>query len=392
MKKFDLNSTAVSVFLCANPLSWFLPSFSGIIIIILLLAWGFVLLNGELIRFVKMPLFIHLSIATIFLFFLISYNINYLDNATSKYFGSFLIFGVTGIFFSQLKFSIYQVLRNISIISIPVWYIVYKMDFKTVSQSLDSVDYGMWMGVSYGLLRLFLSICILILFYRNKFSPIYSIFLIILLVFYVGVYFAFATRGAILSIMIFLFSYYFVIQKSRLYKNVLLFLSACTLLTVYYYILDVIVFFNSTFNDLGFEIRFFSKMQVLLESGNIDNGRVHLVQKAVQGIVESPLWGNGIASFEEKYGYYVHNFFLQLFYEGGILFALPILLVLFVMIRYIYVSSRVSLEEKIFLLFLVCSGLIELFFSSVLWRSVFFWFSIFYCVKLIQKYKVYNGY
>ena len=99
----------------------------------------------------------------------------------------------------------------------------------------------------------------------------------------------------------------------------------------------------------------------------------------------SPIWGNGIAAYENAFHTnWVHNVFVQLFVEGGILLLLPFLYFIFLSLKYIFQSHH-NKEDRLFLAMLMAGGLTELLFSSYLWRSQVFWLYIGYTIKLKKQ-------
>src|SRR5690606_8838226 len=108
---------------------------------------------------------------------------------------------------------------------------------------------------------------------------------------------------------------------------------------------------------------------------DISNGRGKLLNYAFSDISDNLFLGNGIAVFDEKYGNYPHNFIVQILYEGGILYLIPMSIIILKFFK-IIVSNQYSKDYKIFLIYLFTAGIIELLFSNVYWRSVFFWLFI----------------
>jgi hypothetical protein len=71
----------------------------------------------------------------------------------------------------------------------------------------------------------------------------------------------------------------------------------------------------------GIEIEAISKMIRLQdEDGDLSNGRNYLNTLTWDGILASPLLGNGLDQFDNNYPgeSYPHNFLLQILYDGGI--------------------------------------------------------------------------
>ncbi len=60
------------------------------------------------------------------------------------------------------------------------------------------------------------------------------------------------------------------------------------------------------------------------KTGDVTNGRTEIWKLAIHGFIESPIWGNGLCTSKNNYGYiYPHNFILQFLYDGGVILFLP---------------------------------------------------------------------
>ncbi|WP_353101111.1 O-antigen polymerase [Myroides odoratus] len=385
MREENFNSLAIAVFLCANPIAWLIPFIPKAIVFIIILSWLIVILGKKRVILFELSIYHYIFIATTCFIFLLSLFNNYTESII-EYFTFFLVCGITGVFYSQLRFSIRKVFYYLCCISVVLVYFVSQINFG--DPSIESVDYGMWMGISYGLLRLVLAIIAVLLLYRKNIKQLYIIILCVTLIFYSTIYFKYSTRGALFAIIFFLFVYYFIQGNKVIRKKIMLFIACLGAVFVVFnfeFFLSSLIGFLSVF---GISIKALDKVLMLSGSGNFDNGRGALIDKALDGIYSSPLFGNGFASFERMYGdgYYVHNFFVQILYEGGIVLFIPILFILIYGVKCIF-TKYLPFDERIFVLFLFCAGIIELFFSSVYWKSVFFWFFIFYCLRLFVRTK-----
>lgn len=138
-------------------------------------------------------------------------------------------------------------------------------------------------------------------------------------------------------------------------------------------------------DQIGINVKAIDKMVRMATMGEeLSNGRVRLWEQAFKDITASPLFGNGVSAYEKTNGIYPHNFLIQVFHEGGVLYFIPILIVILKFFRLIF-SNIQTKESKIFLIYLLFSGMIELLFSNVYWRNVYFWFFIGYVLNLSLK-------
>ena len=109
-----------------------------------------------------------------------------------------------------------------------------------------------------------------------------------------------------------------------------------------------------------------------LGGGDVSAGRFKIYNMAFNEFLQSPIWGNGIGSFDSYKGTFPHNILLQLMVEGGLLFLIPFTIILIKGFIYIFEKGRSSVSG-VFMLFVFCAGMIRLFFSFYLWGSHFCW-------------------
>lgn len=318
-------------------------------------------------------------------FFLFSINKNHTD-AVYEYFIFFLVSGISGIYFSHIQFSISKVFKYLASIGIPMSVYIFTKDVGSFEEG--TVDYGHLMGISYGILRYIIAVLVILLFYRKDYSVIMKVILIIALILFLSFYVKFATRGAVLAVFLFLFIYY-VIKKQQSNKKILrlAFFSVITISGIVYFG-DIVSFSNKCLDSVGIEVQALKKTEIFLQADEaIDNGRRDITQRALKDIYESLLLGHGVAGYERKNSdSYVHNVFIQTIYEGGILFFLPIFIIIMIGTIILF-KKQFQIETRVFILFLFTAGIVELLFSNVFWRSQFFWFYIFFILTTISTKK-----
>lgn len=364
--KNKINSIGLAIFLCANPMSWIFPV-SNIIVFICLFSLILLLLNNNVMIFLNKKIILLVLVITLFLF---SYAYSLPDKETFiLYFSSFLVFGITGILYSCCEFNykvFYYAVSIIALISIPG---VYFIEFR-VFDSLISAS-GFYMGVSYGLLRLILALILTISFIDKK---IFKIITVIVIVYYLSFYFKYGTRGALLGLLLFLVLLF--LEKKKLLKPRTLIIAASLLFLFSFVFIDLLILLKEGLDGLGYSVKAIDKMVMFNESQeDFSNGRGKLLNYAFFDISDNLFLGNGIAVFDEKYGIYPHNFIIQILYEGGLLYLIPMMIIVLKFFK-IIVSKHYNKEYKIFLIYLFSAGIIELLFSNVYWRSVFFWLFI----------------
>lgn len=377
LRNKNYNSISLGIFLCANPLSWLLTFDNGIVAINFL-CLTILLINNDLRIFINKKLFLVVGAILLFLY---SYILNSETDKLQLYLLSFFSFGFVGILYSSCEINYRYLILTIFFISIVTIPGILKTDQLVFVDNLASSGY--YMGRSYGCLRLLLTLFLIVYYSKIKSIKIVSIILILL---YLNFYLFFGNRGAILSIILFLLFHY-LINRDKLSMQTILILVICVLLLQNYFI-DILKFINDIFNSVDLKVKAIDKILMFNEEGkDLSNGRSELYNYAFNDISENLIFGNGISTFDIKYGMYPHNVFIQILYEGGI-FYLLFFLIVFLRFFKIILSDEYKKEYKIFLLFIFFSGITELFFSSVYWRSMFFWFFIsmlFNSNKLIKK-------
>lgn len=189
----------------------------------------------------------------------------------------------------------------------------------------------------------------------------------------------FANRGAIVSLMALL--YLIAIKgihakkelKNKKFLNiVLLVLLICVVL----FYEEIIYFLYDFTTSLGYDISSVGKMYRLILEDNVTNNRSELYAYAMNGFLNSPLWGNGIGGFSANHGGWVHNIVLQLLYEGGILLFTIILVPVAMITIYFLKGKNIDRDMYAFFTLLFCTSVPRLLFSTELWNTQGFWMLI----------------
>jgi O-antigen ligase len=129
-----------------------------------------------------------------------------------------------------------------------------------------------------------------------------------------------------------------------------------------------------------------------VETGDMSNGRKMIYAKCMEEIPEKPFFGHGMDLFEHNTDFiYPHNFILQIFYDGGLMLTLILLVpVIWYMIKKIRFGSYETYSMTIFLLFVSVPGALM---SSDLWQNERLWLffgamlSTSFIYKAKRKYK-----
>lgn len=371
-RRETINSIGLAILLCANPLSWLFP-INNIIVVFSLISLLIVIVNNPITVFINKKNFI---IVGIILFFLFSYLFAKIESTTfSLYFLSFLIFGVTGLLYSGTKFDykmFYQSIFIISILSLPGIYRISNTDYSQIGDVS-----GFLMGISQGALRLLLGVFLIMFLVKKRLLKIGALLIILV---YLSFFFSFGTRISIMSLFLFCVFYY-MIKKNILSNRAFVLISLFGFLFSFF-MMDIVIIVHGFLDQIGINIKAIDKVVVMSEMNQeLSNGRTRLWIQAFKDISNSPFFGHGISAYEKANGGYIHNFLIQIFHEGGILYLIAILIVILKFFG-LLISNKQPREVKIFLIYLFFSGIIELLFSNVYWRNVYFWFFIGYVLTI----------
>ena len=107
---------------------------------------------------------------------------------------------------------------------------------------------------------------------------------------------------------------------------------------------------------------------------------------AWDGFLRSPIIGNGVGSFTDNYGVYgftyIHNILLQILYELGLLFGLPIIIIVLTPLKTI-VFDLYTKKDLSLLIVLFASSVPMLMLSSELWINRQLWLMLGYFLSNI---------
>jgi O-antigen ligase len=301
--------------------------------------------------------------AIIILFFLFSMMFNTNINFTLDYLLKFLLFGMFSMYLSSKDFNInivYGVILYIGLLSIPF---LHFMDYESFVPSNK-------MGLSYALLPILLC-SIINIFDGIKSKKISVIVLCSSLLVLVRI----GSRGAVLSLIVFLLLYFYA-RKYRNNKKSIFIIMVFGLLAFFISnnFISILMWAKKALNKININIYFINKTISYFQQGKLLNSRDIIWSNSILGIKEAPIIGHGIGTFEAMYDTYTHNLFLNTMWEGGVLFTIPVIIVLVVVIT--KVLKNVEVNKTIFLILLFTLSYIPLLFSSTLWYNQYLWILI----------------
>lgn len=356
----------IAIFLVSNSLCWgliFLPN--PMVILMVLVLVTFLLIEPSALSHIR----IWIICILVFILFIVGELLHDTSLWLTTYFIEFLMVGVTGLFLGSANFNITRIFRYICYLSLPTALVISKMNF-------HEMDYGQWMGTSYGCIKYIITLIIALFgglkILKKGWQKIAAIFMLLL---FLHFFLHYGSRGAILGIIIALFFIY-AIKKTYNLKKIftIIILTTASIFIVWNTLFPIIVGYVMNNNVNSFAI---SKMAT---SNDLSNGRSDLVDEGIELFEESPVLGHGVSSFESKYNRYVHNVFLQIMCDGGIIYLSLFLIVLWMSFRIAFGTST-PLNVKLFIVFLISGYLVELLFSNYLWRSHGLWLLIGYTVS-----------
>ena len=250
---------------------------------------------------------------------------------------------------------------------------------------LDRIFYGeiletgvVSMGTCYALLIPVSGDLVYLRFYYRKESirmKIIMLFFAAINLFYLVQMAMFGSRGPILCAVLLIMSFFII----RIDDNKKVFFRKGRVLIIIIGLLFLIFSFTAILQALqDFLAKFDISLNVvdkflrLDDNGDMTNGRESLSTMAWKGIVESPLWGNGISQFNNNTGEgYPHNFVLQMLYDGGIILTLAIMVpVTQSLIRKLKTISENKFSFFVLLFFATVPGAL---FSGDLWNASTLW-------------------
>ena len=305
---------------------------------------------------------------------------------TFYYLEYFLGFCVVSMLIGANNFSVKKVLKYIAMIGFFCTSII-------IIRGFNSSDASVLMGMAYSLLPVLYASFINVIDRKNR-----TLLSFVNIVAIIISYLTMAPRGIWLNIIITLLLCFFVFfgykkigRKRIIAKIMVLSIIVIGALFVYFNFENILNALSSLIYQVtgGNYLYALDKMIFLFNSGNLSNGRNDLIDLARTMSNGNVFFGCGIGSFEinQGSGGYVHNIFYQAMVEAGIWFLLPILAVILYCTIIIFRISKI--ENKIDILFfilLLSNGLIILFYSSVYWKLLIFWFLIGYLLSYERKY------
>lgn len=350
-------------------------SYLTIAVVSVLFVKGFI--SGD-IHFYKKSILVLFAIS---ISFVISYCMVIDDTYTTLYLIYFLGFGIVSFLSGMQEIDIEKTLLYVEYIGVICVFIFFFRGFNNYDASLR-------MGISYSLLPVFF--ISLVSIFTKRIRIVSFVNVVLSLYFYVSI----APRGLWLTLGIFTVLYFFYIfsrnangNRQIIIQFVLLLVVSVGIVFVYYNLELILSSINSMYYAItGKSVYALEKFAFLLSSGNLSNGRYELSNDAKVIIENHIICGRGIGYFESiEDGLYVHNVLLQALCEAGIFFLIPVIWMLIRGINTLLSCKSGGQKSKyVFFLIIFVNGLIILFYSSVYWKNILFWYLLGYQLQFSQ--------
>lgn len=190
----------------------------------------------------------------------------------------------------------------------------------------------------------------------------------------------YGARGATFSFLLFVAIERLLINKTVSFSKIVALLVG---LLAAFNIVGLLTIAESFAERIGIYSYPITKFRMQLSGGfaYAASGRMHLYNAALNNIKDHPLSG-GIISLDESGGNYVHNLFLQVAEDFGVIAFIVLLVFLLYVLKQV-ASSRAVRSQRIILATLFSISVGRLMFSSTLWRRPEFWMMV--CFVLSMK-------
>lgn len=236
-----------------------------------------------------------------------------------------------------------------------------------------------YMRFGYGMVPIVIFCYLDVVYYLPKEDKKQHIFDIVVMILGGVEILIYGARGSLLTIILFLLLERFVVGRAFSAKNIILL--ALGLLT-WWKIVPIIDYFEKLSKKIGiysYSITKF-KMQVAKGLAYASSGRDELYEQAIERIKAHPLLGNEIV-LDESGGRYVHNLFLQVGVDMGIVFAATLTIFL-IYVLYKMGSKKNLMDERVVLCVFFSISVGRLLISSTIWRRPEFWMLVSLCLTM----------
>lgn len=266
---------------------------------------------------------------------------------------------------------VFELIIALSLIGLPVCGQLFELQFVSLNQADMFNSYAVFVPVS-------ATIIYWVYYYKEKDKKIAVISLFEFFLLYQLV--MTGVRGVLLALAcLCLFIIYVNIHKHTELRYKIIFLLSLVFICVCILNYENIIIFSYKFCRKNFEVipGFIIKMHnFIIAGGGLDNSRFELYTYTINKITNSPFLGYGINSLSQLSGQlyeYPHNFILQLFLDGGLIFAGAILvLAVFIVLKTVF-GTYMTKNEEAMAVFLLFNNIPKILISGNIWEQNLFW-------------------
>lgn len=360
--KSTWNDILISLLLCAN----FVPAvfnIRGSMFILLFLCFLLRIKTWKYMRVTLSSVCVCLLICILFIFSFIQSEFE--QKMTSTYLLYFLAYGAFVLLIIPFEFNSKNLFKIVSIYSF-VGNIIILIRGYTDFSSEEA------MGMTYALLP-----CILVCIYviGDKYSLLTKLFAIGSLILSLKFILGYGSRGILISLAV--FGVLYILCRFIKYVSIrwiLIFITSFLAILVSNNLIYIFSKLQYVLNKFNISVYAINKTLKYWELGKFDNGRMGIWNRAFSGILDRPILGHGIGTFEVSKGVHTHNLYLQCGWELGIIgiIAMSILTLLVI----IFIINQKYTANGILLIILFTCSIVSLQVSSVYWMNVQFWMLI----------------
>ena len=297
----------------------------------------------------------------------------------------FYFYFLAASFFGVFKCDIEKVLRYtmyISLFTIPFHNDIFGKILEFASGA--SID----MGKSFAMFPVFLAGIIHFFFFRRK-GKLFDKICYAADAFFMLEIILKGNRGIALAAIITLFALYIKNwgkgkQNRRITFRLVIVMAAAILIYMNFY--QILEWLRHFLDSMDMRAEFIDKTLRLKERNDVSNGRKEINEFTINAINQSPFWGHGISTILYNSNgriIYPHNFILQLFYDGGLLLAVPVFKILYTAMG--EALNGENHNRSIFLLYMLLICVPKMLFSTDMWTNAPFWLMIAYTLQYVPK-------
>ena len=333
-----------------------------------------ILTRGRTIKNLTLPQILFVILVVIaFLFSMIPASSQVAKETLGDYFKWFCFVGLGSLFISNYKYDYYLIMEIHILFSIIFAPIILTTDYSQLMERANEE----WMMQVYAIIPFIIASIAYLFDFRKKSFLFLAIFSLAL---YATMFITHTSRGAVVTVACAIFIYIIQLQIGKNISKRTMVLEFIVFLTLIYFMNDLLISIAEEITlsmDLGWAYKF-------LFYEDITNNRGDIYDAAISGYFSSPLYGNGIASFN-NYQSYPHNLFLQMLYETGIIMFIPITYIIVKSGLVMFSVKKIAIDYRL-ISFLFIISIFQLMFSSFFWKRQAFWMLIWVMMYGLSKY------